>query len=97
MKDWFNHLSKVAKGIIYTGSLATALVIIFTASSMAWDYSHSGYITVGALAQEFTKKDIKILKNAIASHEYDQEHGGLTDKQEWELKRMRLELEELSK
>jgi hypothetical protein len=53
------------------------------------------YVPVAGLADALNARDIRDLKNDIRSLEYDLDHGGLTEKEEWELDQLRDDLEDL--
>lgn len=54
-------------------------------------YADHEYITVGSMV----KRDIRELQSEILDLEYDRDHGGLSDKQEWKLRQLEKNLEEM--
>ena len=58
-------------------------------------YLKNEFVSVSSLEEAFEARDKKEIKRQIRSYEYDRDHGGLTDKEEWELDQLYDELEEL--
>lgn len=53
------------------------------------------YVPISQLQDIFDDRDIKDLRKAISSLEWDRDNGGLTQKEQWELKQLQDELKAL--
>jgi len=79
------------------------LAIIFTitttvvggAATGANYYAKTEFVTVGSLVERDLKRDLRQLNSEVLELEYDLDNGGLSDKQEWQLRRKRQEIDNL--
>jgi len=50
------------------------------------EHELSEYVPISQLQEIFDGRDIKELREKISSLEWDRDHGGLSEKEEWQLK-----------
>ena len=84
--------SKIVGGV---AAFIVAAGVIWTTSSDAFDKAHQDYVTIGSLEEAFNKQDVRDIKKEIRRLEYEQSHGGLSDREQWELSDLYDELEDL--
>lgn len=58
-------------------------------------YLDHEYVQVSGLTEALDERDRRRVKKEIKSLEWDRDHGGLTDKEQWELQQLYQELESL--
>ena len=88
-------LAKASKIVGGVAAFIVASGVVWTTSLDAFESAHADYVTIGALEQAFNKQDLRDIKKEIRRLEYQQQNGGLTDRQQWELSDLYDELEDL--
>ena len=88
-------LTKASKIVGGIAAFIVAAGVIYTTSLSAFDKAHLEYVTVGALEKAFNAQDLRDVKKEIRRLEYLEGHGGLTDRQQWELTDLYDESEDL--
>lgn len=81
-----------AKNLSWVAGIIISIGVIWTGTVTAIDkfveFHDDRWITIGALQKIFDARDLKLLKKQIKEYEWLKNHGGLTDKQQWELGEM---------
>ena len=85
-------VSKIAGGV---AAFIVAAGVIWTTSLNAFDTAHKDYVTIGSLEKAFNAQDLREVKKEIRRLEYEEQHGGLSDREQWELSDLYDELEDL--
>ena len=80
------------------GGIAASIVaagVIYSTTVDAWTNAHADFVTVGALVEAFDDQRAAGVKKFIRRLEWQQDNGGLTPQQQWELSDAYDELEDL--
>ena len=88
----FSECSKAVQTILAAGSVATALVAVSVPAVWALD---TRYVTVASVEQAFQKRDVRDMKRMIRKLEFLEKNGSISELEQFELKGLRQELEDL--
>ena len=89
------NVAKVSKIVGGIAAFIVASGVIYTSSLNAFDTAHDEFITVNELSEVFDDRRVAEIKKFIRRMQWQENNGGLTPQQQWELSDAYDELEDL--